>query len=43
MASTTLEAGPAKADLAALNESMKLEGAKADAALERLLPPAKIA
>ena len=39
MASTTLEAGPAKADLAALNESMKLEGAKADAALERLLPP----
>ena len=39
MASTTLEAGPAKADLAALNESMKLEAAKADAALERLLPP----
>ena len=39
MASTTLEAGPARADLASLNESMKREGAKADAALERLLPP----
>ncbi len=41
MASTTLEAGPGRADLANLNEAMKAQGAKADAALERLLPPAE--
>ena len=41
MASTTLEAGPADAVLASLNESMKREAARADSVLERLLPPAQ--
>jgi farnesyl diphosphate synthase len=38
MASTTIAAGPAEAVLASLNESMKLQAARADAALESLLP-----
>ena len=40
MASTTLAAAPAEAVLSSLNESMKREAARADAVLERLLPPA---
>jgi farnesyl diphosphate synthase len=39
MASTTIAAGPAEAVLASLNESMKLQAARADSALESLLPP----
>ena len=38
MASTTLEAGPAGAVLASLNDAMKLAAAETDAVLERLLP-----
>jgi len=38
MASTTIAAGPAEAALWSLNEAMKLEAAKTDATLERLLP-----
>ena len=41
MASTTLAAGPAEAVLSSLNESMKREATRADAVLERLLPPAE--